>query len=135
MTDTITIRRPDDWHVHFRDGAMMAAVLPQTARQFARAIVMPNLVPPVTTIAGALAYRDRIIAALPAGVDFTPLMTCYLTDGTDPAEIARGYRGRRLRRGQALPGARDDQLGAWRHRSRPGRRRCSSAWRRSACRC
>jgi dihydroorotase len=92
MADTITIRRPDDWHVHLRDGAMMAAVLPCTARQFARAIVMPNLVPPVTTVAAALAYRKRIIAALPAGVNFTPLMTAYLTDTSDPDEIARGHR-------------------------------------------
>ena len=80
MADTITLRRPDDWHVHLRDGAMLAAVLPHTARQFARAIVMPNLVPPVTTIAAARAYRERILAALPAGAEFTPLMTCYLTD-------------------------------------------------------
>jgi dihydroorotase len=92
MADMITIRRPDDWHVHLRDGAMMAAVLPCTASQFARAIVMPNLAPPVTTVAEALAYRGRIIAALPAGLDFTPLMTAYLTDGTDPNEIARGHR-------------------------------------------
>jgi dihydroorotase len=92
MPDTMTIRRPDDWHVHLRDGAMMAAVLPHTARQFARAIVMPNLVPPVTTIAAALAYRQRIIAALPPGADFTPLMTAYLTDGSDPGEIHRGHR-------------------------------------------
>jgi dihydroorotase len=90
--DTITLRRPDDWHVHLRDGAMMATVLPYTARQFARAIVMPNLVPPVTTIASALAYRQRIMTALPAGAEFTPLMTAYLTDGSDPGEIARGYR-------------------------------------------
>src|ERR1700722_15307876 len=89
--DQITIRRPDDWHVHLRDGAMMAAVLPYTARQFARAIVMPNLVPPVTTIAAALAYRERILAALPPGADFTPLMTAYLTDSSDPEEIARGH--------------------------------------------
>ena len=92
MADTITIRRPDDWHVHLRDGSMMAAVLPYTARQFARAIVMPNLVPPVTTITSALAYRERIIAALPPGADFTPLMTAYLTDDSDPEEIARGHR-------------------------------------------
>ena len=92
MPDAITIRRPDDWHVHLRDGAMMAAVLPSTARQFARAIVMPNLVPPVTTIAAALAYRERIIAALPPGADFTPLMTAYLTDSSDPDEIHRGHR-------------------------------------------
>jgi dihydroorotase len=89
--DTITLRRPDDWHIHLRDGAMMATVLPLTARQFARAIVMPNLAPPVTDIAAALAYRKRIVAALPAGSDFTPLMTAYLTDASDPAEIARGH--------------------------------------------
>ncbi len=87
----ITIRRPDDWHVHLRDGPMLSQVLPYTARQFARAIVMPNLVPPVTTIAAACAYRERILAALPAGAAFTPLMTAYLTDTTDPDEIARGY--------------------------------------------
>src|SRR3954447_6281875 len=92
MTDTITIRRPDDWHVHFRDGTMLRAVLPLTARQFGRAIVMPNLVPPVTDVAPARAYRERILAALPEGADFTPLMTCYLTDATDPAEVARGHQ-------------------------------------------
>ncbi len=91
MTDRLTIRRPDDWHVHLRDGAMLEAVAQYTARQFARAIVMPNLTPPVTTAAAASAYRDRILAALPAGSDFTPLMTCYLTDGIDPDEIARGH--------------------------------------------
>jgi dihydroorotase len=91
MTDTLTLRRPDDWHVHFRDGAMLRQVVPWTARQFGRSIVMPNLVPPITTIAAARDYRDRIIAAIPNGVDFTPLMTCYLTDDTDPQEIMRGY--------------------------------------------
>jgi dihydroorotase len=91
MTDSLTIRRPDDWHVHLRDGDMLRAVAPYTASQFARAIVMPNLVPPVTNVAAAAAYRDRILAALPTGADFTPLMTCYLTDGTDPDEIARGH--------------------------------------------
>ena len=89
MTDTITIRRPDDWHVHLRDGDMLATVAPYTALQFARAIVMPNLAPPVTTVAQAAAYRDRIIAA--AGSGFTPLMTAYLTDASDPDELARGY--------------------------------------------
>src|SRR5215470_14111338 len=89
--ETITLQRPDDWHVHLRDGAMLATVLPYTAHQFARAIVMPNLVPPVTTVAEARAYRERIVGALPAGSDFAPLMTCYLTDATDPEEIARGY--------------------------------------------
>jgi len=89
---TLTLRRPDDWHAHFRDGAMLAVVLPFTARAFARAIVMPNLMPPVTTVAAAEAYRGRILAALPEGSRFTPLMTCYLTDSTDPAEVERGYR-------------------------------------------
>jgi dihydroorotase len=89
MTDTLTLTRPDDWHLHLRDGAAMAAVLPHTARQFGRAIVMPNLRPPVTTAAQATAYRERILAALPAGLDFTPLMTLYLTDLTPPDEIRR----------------------------------------------
>ena len=89
--DTITIRRPDDWHLHFRDGATMQAVVPHTARQFARAIVMPNLSPPVTTTAMAAAYRERIMAAVPEGMDFTPLMTAYLTDDTDPDDLARGF--------------------------------------------
>lgn len=91
MTETLTIRRPDDWHVHLRDGEMLDAVAAYTARQFARAIVMPNLAPPVTTVAAAAAYRARILAAVPEGSDFTPLMTCYLTDDADPAEIARGF--------------------------------------------
>ena len=85
----ITITRPDDWHLHLRDGAALAAVLPHTARQFARAIVMPNLKPPVTTVDQAAAYRERILAALPAGMDFEPLMTLYLTDNTPPVEIAK----------------------------------------------
>ncbi len=89
--DGITLRRPDDWHVHLRDGAMLDAVLPFTARQFARAIVMPNLVPPVTTVAAALAYRARIMAALPENADFSPLMTCYLTDDADAGEIERSF--------------------------------------------
>jgi dihydroorotase len=89
--DTITLRRPDDWHVHLRDGAMLAAVVPFTVRQFARAIVMPNLMPPVTDVAAARAYRERILAAVPADAEFAPLMTCYLTDATDPREVARGW--------------------------------------------
>lgn len=91
MTDRLTIRRPDDWHVHLRDGAMLQLVAPYTARQFARAIIMPNLTPPVTNADAARAYRDRIMAALPAGTDFTPLMTCYLTDGADPDAIAAAH--------------------------------------------
>jgi dihydroorotase len=92
MSDTLEIRRPDDWHLHLRDGAALAAVLPYTAAQFARAIVMPNLRPPVTTAEQALAYRERILAARPVagpGSDFEPLMTLYLTDNTPAAEIAR----------------------------------------------
>jgi len=90
MTDTLTIQRPDDWHLHFRDGDIMRGVVPYTARQFARAIVMPNLTPPITTTQLAAAYRDRIRAAVPEGVEFEPLMTCYLTDTTDPDDLARG---------------------------------------------
>jgi dihydroorotase len=86
---TITLPRPDDWHLHLRDGAMLRAVLPETARHFARAIIMPNLVPPVVTLADATAYRDRILAALSAGMAFEPLMTLYLTEDTDPADVAR----------------------------------------------
>ena len=87
--NTLTITRPDDWHLHLRDGAALASVLPHTARQFARAIVMPNLKPPVTTTAQAAAYRARILAALPDGMQFEPLMTLYLTDNTSPDEIVR----------------------------------------------
>ncbi|OZA41055.1 MAG: dihydroorotase, partial [Hydrogenophilales bacterium 17-61-76] len=89
MTDTITITRPDDWHIHFRDGAAMASVLPDTARVFGRAIAMPNLKPPVTTVALAAAYRARLLAAVPADRSFEPLMTIYLTDNTAPDEIVR----------------------------------------------
>jgi dihydroorotase len=92
MVDRLVLRQPDDWHVHLRDGAMLATVVPYTARQFRRAIVMPNLVPPVTSTAAAEAYRDRILAAVPAGIQFQPLMTCYLTDASVPAEIERGWR-------------------------------------------
>ena len=88
-TQTLTIRKPDDWHVHLRDGEMLARVAPYTARQFARAIVMPNLVPPITTVEAARDYRKRILEATAPG--FTPLMTCYLTDQTNPDELARGF--------------------------------------------
>lgn len=91
MTQTLTLTRPDDWHLHLRDGAMLKAVLPETARDFGRAIIMPNLVPPVVTGAQAAAYRDRILAALPAGMDFAPLMTLYLTEETDPEDVAAAY--------------------------------------------
>ncbi len=88
---TLTITRPDDWHLHLRDGEMLKGVLPHTARDFGRAIIMPNLVPPVVTSADAAAYRDRIMAAMPAGADFTPLMTLYLTEQTDPADVAAAH--------------------------------------------
>ena len=87
----ITLRRPDDWHLHLRDGAMLKAVLPESARHFARAIIMPNLVPPVVTLADAIGYRDRILAALPAGMSFQPLMTLYLTEGTEPDDVERAH--------------------------------------------
>ncbi|MGR3503713.1 dihydroorotase [Pseudaestuariivita sp.] len=92
MTQTLTLRRPDDWHLHLRDGAVLEAVLPETARDFARAIIMPNLVPPVVTGKDATAYRDRILAALPEGSDFTPLMTLYLTEDTDPADVVTAHQ-------------------------------------------
>ncbi|WP_372602827.1 dihydroorotase [Actibacterium sp.] len=91
MTQSLILRRPDDWHLHLRDGAMLAGVLPETARHFGRAIVMPNLVPPVVTGADAAAYRGRIMAALPEGADFTPLMTLYLTEQTDPNDVAAAH--------------------------------------------
>jgi len=90
-SNILTIRRPDDWHVHLRDGSMLAEVLRYTAAQFARAVVMPNLTPPVTSIEAARAYTARIRAALPAGSDFQPLMTCYLTDSTDADQLAAGF--------------------------------------------
>ncbi|NOX73372.1 MAG: dihydroorotase, partial [Alphaproteobacteria bacterium] len=94
MTESLTIRpirQPDDWHLHLRDGAMLKAVLPETTRHFARAIIMPNLVPPVITMADARAYRARIIAALPENSDFEPLMTLYLTEDTDPDDLAAAH--------------------------------------------
>ena len=90
--DTITLRRPDDWHLHLRDGAMLTGIAPESARHFARAIIMPNLVPPVVTGTQAQAYRDRILAALPEGSDFTPLMTLYLTEETDPADVVAAHQ-------------------------------------------
>lgn len=91
IASSLVIRRPDDWHVHLRDGAMLGTTVNYTARQFARAIVMPNLQPPVTTVIAATAYRDRILAALKPDMSFTPLMTAYLTDSIDPAELERGF--------------------------------------------
>ncbi|MEQ8367708.1 MAG: dihydroorotase [Roseicyclus sp.] len=91
MTTRLTLRRPDDWHLHLRDGAMLKAVLPETARHFGRAIIMPNLVPPVVTTRDAAAYRERIMSALPGDMAFEPLMTLYLTETTDPADVAAGF--------------------------------------------
>ena len=91
MSTSLTISRPDDWHLHLRDGAMLQTVLPETARHFARAIIMPNLVPPVVTGADAAAYRDRIMAALPSDMTFEPLMTLYLTEDTDPEDLAAAH--------------------------------------------
>ena len=91
MTQALTLTRPDDWHLHVRDGAALAAVVPDTARQFGRAIIMPNLKPPITTAAQAVAYRERILAAVPSGLAFEPLMTLYLTDTLPPSEIVRAH--------------------------------------------
>lgn len=91
MSGELILLQPDDWHLHLRDGAMLQTVISYTARQFARAVIMPNLVPPVTTVAAATDYRERILNALPGGSAFQPLMTCYLTDGSDPDEIERGF--------------------------------------------
>ncbi|MGJ8516171.1 dihydroorotase [Carnimonas bestiolae] len=90
--EKLTLRRPDDWHLHLRDGAMLKAVLPSSSAHFGRAIIMPNLVPPITSVDAAIAYRERIIAAIPATDDFTPLMTCYLTDTLSANELERGHR-------------------------------------------
>jgi dihydroorotase len=92
MTTRLTIRKPDDWHLHVRDGAMLKAVMPFTARHFGRAILMPNLIPPVATTKDALGYRERVMAALPKGSTFKPLLTCYLTDDTDPNDVERGFK-------------------------------------------
>ncbi|QMI04844.1 dihydroorotase [Citrobacter sp. RHB25-C09] len=91
-SQVLKIRRPDDWHLHLRDGDMLQTVVPYTSEIYARAIVMPNLAPPVTTVDAAMAYRQRILAAVPTGHTFTPLMTCYLTDTLDPDELERGFR-------------------------------------------
>jgi dihydroorotase len=103
MTTELTIRRPDDWHLHLRDGAMLEGVIGDTSRHFARAIIMPNLVPPVVTTADAGAYRDRILAALPKGDRFEPLMTLYLTEHTDPDDVEAGFRSGLIRAVKLYP--------------------------------
>ena len=135
MAETLTIRRPDDWHVHLRDGEMLAAVAPYTARQFARAIVMPNLVPPVTSVAAAAAYRERIRAALPADANFTPLMTCYLTDEADPDELARGHADGVFTAAKLYPAGATTNSAQRRHRYRQHPRGARARCRRSACPC
>ena len=92
MTTRLTIRKPDDWHLHVRDGEMLKAVLPYTAKNFGRAILMPNLIPPVCTTKDGIAYRERVMAALPQGSTFKPLITCYLTDDTDPDDVEHGFK-------------------------------------------
>ena len=106
---SLTIAKPNDMHVHFRDGAMLRAVVPFTARAFGHAIVMPNLTPPVTSAAMASAYRSRILAAVPPDAAFTPLMTCYLTDDTDAGRSRRRPSRRHFHRGETLSGPCDDQ--------------------------
>ena len=91
MCDRVTIRKPDDWHLHVRDNDMLRATLPFTARHFGRAILMPNLIPPVRTTADAIEYRKRVMAALPKGSTFQPLLTCYLTDETDPTTSSAAF--------------------------------------------
>lgn len=103
MIETLTLFQPDDWHLHLRDDAYLSAVLPDTAKRFARAIIMPNLKPPVTTLAAALAYRDRILAALPRGMSFEPLMTLYLTDNTTPEDILHAARSGIVRAAKLYP--------------------------------
>ena len=133
-SDTLTLRRPDDWHLHLRDEHEMRAVIGFSAQRFARAIVMPNLKPPVTTVAHARAYRERILAALPAQHAFEPLMTLYLTEDTAPGDIDEA-RASGIRHGrEALPCRRHHALG--RRRALDGARSqaCSSAWSDAACR-
>ena len=103
MTTELTIRRPDDWHLHLRDGAMLEGVISDTSRHFARAIIMPNLVPPVVTTADAAAYRGRILPALPQGDRFEPLMTLYLTEHTDPDDVEAGFRSGLIRAVKLYP--------------------------------
>jgi dihydroorotase len=121
--NSITLTRPDDWHLHLRDGPALAAVLPDTARRFARAIVMPNLKPPVTTVALAAAYRERILAALPPGTDFQPLMTLYLTDNMAPSEIDAAKSSGFVHAVKLYPAGATTNSDA------------GVAWKSSACRC
>ena len=129
--DRIEITRPDDWHLHVRDGAMLKATLPASAAVFGRAIIMPNLVPPVSTLADLRAYRGRIVAALPAGHPFRPLMTLYLTDDTDPATIAEGAASGELAAVKLYPAGATTNSDERRHRHRQGRRRVLEAMQKA----
>ena len=132
-TQTLTIRKPDDWHVHLRDGEMLNGVVPYTARQFARATSCPNLIPPVTSVEAARDYRERISNA--AGPDFTPLMTCYLTDGTMPDEIERGFAEDVWIGAKLYPaGATTNSARRDRHQSHPSRTRADGRDRNGALR-
>ena len=133
MTDTLTLTRPDDWHLHVRDGSVLNSVVPATAACFGRAIIMPNLVPPVVTGADAAAYRDRIMTALPEDADFTPLMTLYLTEDTDPEDVARAFAEGLIHAVKLYPaGATPIPPAASPISTRSPQ--CSTAWPRSACR-
>ncbi len=117
---TLTLRRPDDWHLHLRDGAVLEGVIGDTSRHFARAIIMPNLVPPVVTTADARAYRERIMTALPKGDRFEPLMTLYLTEHTDPNDLEEGKKSGLITAVKLYPAGCDDQFPRWRARFRQG---------------
>ena len=110
-TNSLIIHQPDDWHVHLRDGEMLKGVAEYTAVQFGRAIVMPNLAPPVTTVAAAKSYHARILDAIDPALKFTPLMTCYLTDGIDPKEIEAGFTQGVFTASKLYPSQRHDQFG------------------------
>ena len=130
----LTLQRPDDWHLHLRDGAMLKAVLPETARDFGRTIIMPNFVPPVVTGADAAAYRDRILAVMPDGANFTPLMTLYLTEETDPADVELAHASGLITAIKLYPaGATTNSASGVRDFDKV--RPCSKRWRRSGCRC
>ena len=132
--ESITLKRPDDWHLHLRDGAMMEGVLPHSAKDFARAIIMPNLVPPVVTGQDAAAYRDRILAALPEGAAFEPLMTLYLTEDTDPADVKAAANIGPGEGRETLSRRGHHEFGQWRAGFRQGAGHPSRPWPRSVCR-
>ena len=133
--DRVTLTRPDDWHLHLRDGEALKSVLADSARRFARAIVMPNLRPPVTTVVAAAEYRDRIVSALPPGSDFEPLMTLYLTDNTRPAEIYKAKASGIVQCGEVLSGGGDHQFRFRCDRYRANASIRSKPWPKRQCPC